>query len=387
MPDLGVYVHVPFCPHKCFYCDFTAYVYSGDRAAAYLGALGQEVALVAAHPGVRGRHPATLYLGGGTPTALTGTELGVLYRQLARCFDLSTLAEASVEANPETLDVDRLHRLRALGFGRISLGLQAWDDDLLARLGRRHTVERFLDAYRSARRAGFANIGVDLIYGLPGQSPAQWREALRRVIDLGPEHVSAYSLQIEDGTAFHRWECEGRFVQGGAAALPGEDEAAEMYLLARESLVAAGYEHYEISNFARPGFRSRHNLIYWHNGDYLGLGPGASSHLSGRRWTNQRRLDRYRKAVAEGRLPREEVEEVDREREMGDTMILGLRLLEGVSAEAFAARFGCTLPEMFGPAIDRLVRAGLIESRDGHVRLTEHGLPVANRVFVEFLVP
>lgn len=386
-PPLGVYVHVPFCPHKCFYCDFTAYIYREDRAAAYLQGVGKEAALLAAHPATSGRRPSTLYLGGGTPTALTGAELGSLVEGISGNYDFGAVTEATVEANPETLDLDKLTRLWALGFNRISIGLQAWDDDLLDRLGRRHTVRDFLDAYRSSRRAGFTNIGVDLIFALPGQSPAQWRDSLQRVIDLQPEHISTYSLQIEEGTAFHRWERQARFAPGGPAALPDEDEAVEMYMLARASLIAAGYEHYEISNFARPGFRSRHNLIYWHNGEYLGLGPGASSHLAGRRWTNHPRLDHYRESVVHGCFPWGHVEDLTEEREMSDTVILGLRLLEGVSLEGFSARFGRTVQQVFGDSVDRLGRSGLIRVAEGCVRLTERGLPVANRVFAEFLLP
>ncbi len=402
MEPLAVYVHVPFCPARCAYCDFPAYVYRPDLAAGFAAAVLREAELLAGLPEVAGRRAVTLYFGGGTPTVLPPEELAAVAAGLRRLFQLDAPQppsdgpqpaepEVTVEANPETLDAARLARLREAGFNRLSLGLQAWDDGLLALLGRRHTVADFLRAYGEARRAGFANVNVDLIYGLPGQTLAGWRATLARVVALGPEHVSAYALQVEEGTALARWLREGRLPAARPRLgrpplrLPGEDETAGMYDLAREVLAAAGYEHYEISNFARPGCRSHHNQIYWRNGDYLGLGPGASSHLAGRRWTNERRLDRYRAALAAGRLPVAEAEGADRAREMGDTVILGLRLLEGVSLADFRRRFGTDLLDVYGPAVGELREQGLLALEDGRLRLTPRALPVANRVFMRFL--
>lgn len=402
---LGVYVHVPFCPARCAYCDFTAYVYRPDLAAGFAADVLREAELLAAQPGVRGRRAGTLYFGGGTPTVLPAEELAELAAGLRRLFGLGVAGgaegaagpepEVTVEANPETVDARGLGRLRAAGFNRLSLGLQAWDDRLLSLMGRRHTAADFLRAYRAARRAGFANVSVDVMYGLPGQTLAGWRETLERVVALGPEHVSAYSLQVEEGTALARWLREGRLAAAGGGggrrrgtagfALPGEEEVAAMYALARAFLAASGYEQYELSNFARPGYRSRHNQVYWRNGDYLGLGPGASSHLGGRRWTNERRLDRYRAALAAGRLPVAEAEALGREREMSDTVILGLRLLEGVPLADFRRRFGVDLLDAYGPAVRELRRLGLVEVEGGRLRLTAAALPVANQAFVRFL--
>lgn len=397
-----LYVHVPFCPHKCFYCDFRAYVYRTGPVAGFLEALAAEARL--ARPlSAGGGAVETFHAGGGTPTALDMDELTQLFRTLSAYFPIGEDAEVTVEANPETLTADKLNALRHMGVNRLSLGLQAWDDRLLALLGRRHSAKDFLASFGEARRAGFDNLAVDLIYGLPGQTVAGWRETLLRVIDLGPEHVSAYSLQIEEGTAFHRWLNEGRLrvaESSGRAGyrspsdagknpsrgiLPTEEQVLEMYHMARGELVAAGFKHYEISNFARHGFRSRHNQNYWKNGEYLGLGPAAASHLDGRRWTNLWRLDEYAAAVTAGRLPVGESEDVDREREMRDTLMLGFRLLEGVSLSWFQRRFGADLTDVFGGEVGRLEEEGLLERVGERLRLTERAVPVANRVFREFV--
>lgn len=381
---LGVYVHVPFCAHKCFYCDFTAYVQRPDRIASFMEALAAESAHVSRQPGVAGRRAATLYLGGGTPSVLSGPDMQRLIESVTAALPLAGPAEVTAEANPETLDAEKLAGYRSAGVNRISIGLQAWDDGLLRLLGRRHTVAGFLASFRQAREAGFANINVDLIFGLPGQTVAVWRETLDRVIGLGPEHVSAYGLQVEEGTAFWRWANEGRFGARGVP-LPDEDAQAEMYLAAREMLSAAGYEHYEISNFARPGFRSTHNVLYWLNREYLGLGPAAHSHIGRRRWANAARLDRYRALTAAGLPPVEETEELTVEREMSDTIILGLRLLEGVDLASFAARFGRDLRDVYAAEVEDLLARGLLAFDLGRLRLTERALPVANRVFARFL--
>ncbi len=430
---LAVYVHVPFCARRCAYCDFPCGVYRPDRAGRYLAALAEEARLAAPLSEVAGRPRGSLYLGGGTPTALAETELEALFAALAPLLPgappggVSAAgggeggrsgwpAEVSVEANPESLTPGKARLLRRLGVTRVTIGLQAWDDRLLRLLGRNHTGEGFLTAYGAARAAGFLSVGVDLIHGLPGQTLAGWRETLARVLDLGPDHVSAYALQIEEGTALARWAREGRLAAWGVP-LPDDDEAAAMYELALAMLAAAGYEHYEVSNFARPGHRSRHNLTYWRNGDWLGLGPGAASHLGRARWVNEGRLGPYAAAVAAGRLPRREYEPPDRERELAESAILGLRLREGVSLAELAARHGFTVADVearWGGAIARLRAAGLLELQSAagspgrrggagatgwpdepgggpagpggeRLRLTERAFVVANRVWAELV--
>ncbi len=380
--DLGIYVHVPFCPRRCRYCDFPAQIHREDRGERFLAGLAVEARLVARV--VAGRAALTWYLGGGTPTVFSAAHLAAVAGVLRDAFPLVAGGEFTVEANPETVTRDKLLALREGGCNRLSLGVQAWDDRLLAFLGRGHTVADAIAACREARRAGFANVGIDLIYGLPGQTRRQWEETLRQALALEPEHISAYSLQVEEGTAFGRWAREGR-LSGGERGLPDDDAVADMYLAAREILAGAGYEHYEISNFARPGFRSRHNQLYWRNQEYAGLGPGAHSHLAGRRYRNTARLDVYAAELAVGRLPVAEEEVLDERRQMSDTVILGLRLLEGVALADFRRRFGRDLLGVYGREVEELSALGLLEVARGRLRLTERALPVANQVFRRLL--
>lgn len=376
----GLYAHVPFCARRCAYCDFIMIPYTATRAARFLEALGKEAEILAAHSCIRGRRPRTLYFGGGTPSLLSPQELDHLFACIHQAFDTSYLQETTMESNPEALSPERLMAMRTNGVTRLSIGLQAWDDGLLKAIGRTHSVAEFLEAWRQARQHGFGNINVDLIFGLPGQSLAQWKETLQHIISLGPEHVSAYSIQVEEGTALDRW------VRNGRVKVADEDLSARMYEMAIEKLVAAGYEHYEISNFARPGYRSLHNTLYWRNEDYIGLGPGAHSHCGHRRWHNSTRFDRYITHLAAGRLPIEEEDVLDEYREMSDTVILGLRLIDGLSGRDFQERFGCTLDKAFGKAIAEMMEQGLLERLpDNGLRLTHKGLLLANRVFTAFL--
>lgn len=386
MRPVSLYVHIPYCPQKCGYCDFNSYAFSQrEDHEAYVDALEREMALWAARLGPDVTVP-TVFIGGGTPTLLPA---GLLERVIRRVFDFFPVqpgAEFTLEANPGTVDVadDKLARARAAGANRISFGVQAFQDHLLRRLGRVHTVEEVYQAVAAARAAGFANLNLDLMYGLPGQTPADFRESLGRAVALGPEHISAYSLILEEGTGF--W----RLHQQGLLPLPDEDTEEEMDRLARELLPAAGYERYEISNYARPGFRCRHNLVYWRNGEYLGLGAGAHSCLQldpplVRRFWNEYRPADYVAALRAGRLPVAGGEDVDLPGQMAETVILGLRTLDGVDAAAFAARFGRTLDQVYGPVAEGLVRRGLLETGGDAWRLTPRGLRLANQVWSEFL--
>lgn len=314
-------------------------------------------------------HPATVFYGGGTPTLVPAAHLAALHRRL----QAPPGCEVTIEANPETVDEAGLTLLRAAGFNRLSLGLQAWQDDLLAALGRRCSHRDFLRAFAAARAAGFRNLAVDLMYGLPGQSLAMWAESLDAVADLAPEHISAYSLQIEPGTVFG----------ARAPATPGEDIEARMYELACRRLADAGYEHYELSNWARSGRECRHNLLYWRNAAWLGLGIGAASHRPGLRRTNAARLAPYCAELEAGRLPPAQEEACD---EPSDTMILGLRLVgEGVARRSFLDRFGVALDDVYGDAVRQSTAAGLLADDGEHLRLTRRGLLLGNRVFARFV--
>lgn len=394
MRSIALYVHIPYCPRKCLYCDFNSY--GGTARAgheAYVAALEREMehwarrfasgSLPAPPPGIPAGDPvvATVFTGGGTPTQLDADLLARVIRRIRELFPVAPDAEFTVEANPGSVDVEgeKLAAAREAGANRISLGVQAIQDDLLRRLGRVHTAREAEEAVRLARLAGFRNLNVDLMYGLPGQTADHFRETLEWAVAQGPDHVSAYSLIVEDGTAFHSLYETGRLL------LPPEEEEEAMDRLAESFLAARGYERYEISNYARPGYRCRHNLVYWGNEEYLGLGAGAHSYLGGRRFWNVRLPAAYRQAVLERGTAEEGGEVLDLSGQMAETMILGLRLTDGVEEERFLRRFGRSLAEVYGAVLDRLERAGLVARAGGRWRLTPRGLRLGNRVWAEFL--
>lgn len=375
---VSLYIHIPFCARKCNYCDFVSYPgQSPEVMAAYCHYLEQEMELVARtwQPGP----VATIFLGGGTPTLLTAAQLAQILEATENYFGRQPGGEVSVEANPGTVTREKLRVLRAAGANRLSLGVQSFDDDLLAVMGRIHRRQDIYQAYDLARGAGFSNINLDLIFGLPGQTLAAWQATLKETIALRPEHIAVYGLQVEEGTPW------GRLATAGRLDRPGEDLELAMYQEARVVLAAAGYQQYEISNFARPGYQCRHNLTYWLNRPYLGLGAAAASYWQEQRWQNYSDLQQYGAAVAAGRLPRAEIETLTRRQQMGETMFLGLRLLEGVDLEIFKERFRADARQVYAGELARLYQAGLVEEKEGRLRLTERGLPLANEVFLAFV--
>jgi len=376
---IGLYIHVPFCISKCRYCDFVSYPFDSGAVRKYLTALEREMKLYGRILDAAGEQVATVYVGGGTPTCLSAGDLEAVLNAGRRFFRFLPDAEITVEANPGTVDADKLTVLRAAGVNRLSLGVQACQEDLLRRLGRIHDFRQAVEAVHLARRAGFGNLSLDLIFGIPGQTAERWRACLERVLELAPEHISAYGLQIEEDTPL------GRAVKAGAETPCDEEAELVMFRETIAVLTASGYEHYEISNFARPGFQCRHNLRYWRNEEYLGLGPAAHSYRHGRRYNNVEKIDAYADRLAAGEPPVDAAERPPLRTAMGETVFLGLRLIGGLSLEDFAARFGKRAEEVFAPQIGRLTALGLLEIKDGRLRLTSRGLPVANRVFVEFV--
>ncbi len=356
----GLYIHVPFCSIKCFYCDFTAFAGQRNRTGRYLRALAAES---------RSRHRPvdTLYVGGGTPSELSAEEMDELLCSVEELFGpVEGFLESTFEANPESLSEEKMDVLRSRGVGRLSLGLQSADDRLLRSLGRRHGWEDFCRVYAAAKARGFA-VNVDLMVGLPGQSPQDARRSLESVLSLDCDHLSLYCLQVEDRTLLAR---RGFQVD--------EDLVRDMFEGSIERLKALGYHHYEISNFARPGFESIHNRIYWRNEEYLGLGCGASSYLDGQRTQNLDRLEAYCAAIESGRSAVLESESLSPLRRMGETVLLGLRQIDGMALT----------PEMweaFEPQWARLLRRGWIAKQDDTVKLAGEGLYLANRVFEEFV--
>lgn len=375
----GLYLHVPFCVRKCPYCDFNTYAGQESLYEAFSRALAQEIREV----GERLGRPRlqTVFIGGGTPTVLSSEELARILQAVHEAFVLPENAEITSEANPGTVDREKFEHLYHLGVNRLSIGAQSFDDRELRFLGRIHDVTDIYRAVETARLAGFVNLNLDLIYGLPQQSVSSWEHSLRSALSLHPEHLSCYALTVEEGTPLYRWMREGR--------VPpiDEDRQAELYLLAEEILAEAGYVHYEISNWARSGYECAHNLIYWRNEPYLGLGPGAHSYNGHYRWWTVRHPLEYIRRVHSGESTIAGWEEIGRETGMGETMMLGLRLLvEGVDRKRFRERFGRDPVDVYGSTVRRLEQWGLIDVQMDRLRLTPRARLVANQVFQEFLL-
>jgi oxygen-independent coproporphyrinogen-3 oxidase len=364
--NLGLYVHLPFCPQVCPYCGFAVTPARPRLHERYIGALCAELESRAA----LGRPLDTVYFGGGTPTLLAPELLGRILETARRCPGIRAGAELTVEANPEGADAARFAALRDLGFNRLSLGVQSFAAASLVLLGRGHDPARAEAACAAARGAGFENLSLDLIFAVPGAPPGDWEHSLERALAQEPEHLSAYALTIEEGTPFAK-----RQRRGDLAPLPEEEEALAFERGAAR-LEAAGFEHYEVSNFARPGFRSRHNWGYWQGGEYLGVGLAAHSFLGGRRSWNQRRLRDYLGAVEAGRSPEAGAEVLGPAAARGEALWLGLRTSEGIALEP-----GLAERERFGD----LVAAGYLELRGERVGLTRRGFALADAIGVELM--
>lgn len=375
MDTLSLYIHIPFCRAKCIYCDFNSYAGLDSIFESYTAALTREMRL-AARAQVR-----TIYVGGGTPTVLPLGRLAQILEAALQSFSVDADAEITIEANPGMLDPGNLAKLRSLGVNRLSLGVQSFDEQELAMLGRIHTTAEAHQAIQTARALGIDNVSLDLIYGLPGQSLASWRSTLKEALSQQPEHLSLYALTVEEGTPL-----EGMIAQG---TLPGPDPdlAAEMYEYAQDALCAAGYYHYEISNWARaPRLRCQHNVVYWRNEPYLGAGAGAHSWVGGRRWANVAAPGEYVDRLATGRCYLDSEETIDMKLEMAETMIMGLRLVdEGVEFARFQARFGVDLRQHYVDELAELRDLNLIATDSDRVKLTRRGRLLGNQVFLRFL--
>ncbi len=377
--SVGLYIHVPFCLRKCLYCDFTSYPRQEEQVQLYLQNLSAEMVLYGDLLDARHKSIKTIFVGGGTPTCLRPEYLAGILEQVGKVFSIEQGAEITTEANPGTVNLLALKELRAVGFNRLSLGVQSTHRELLRLIGRIHTFSEARQAVTEARIAGFENINLDLIFGLPTQTAAQWRQSLHEIMALQPEHISCYGLQLEENTPLTK-----AVEQGQLKPCPEEEELA-MYQMARQLLGENGYQHYEISNFAQAGYQCRHNLLYWQNQAYLGLGPAAHSYLNQSRWGNVEGIEEYASLVKQGQRPVAEKTTLTIKEQMEETVFLGLRMLEGVNVESFQQRFGKSLQEIFGKQVSSLTAKGLLEQSFGHLKLTEKALPLANQVFAEFV--
>jgi oxygen-independent coproporphyrinogen-3 oxidase len=374
----ALYVGIPFCKTICTYCDFNVYAHLGRLFDAYVDALGKEFNIVTREmpSPLRVR---SLAFGGGTPSILPTSLLVKLFESLYAVISLEPDDEVTLEANPGTIDLDKLRVLKELGVNRLSLGVQTFDDAQLKAFNRHHDSASSLEAFAMAREAGFENINIDLIFGLPDQTMVSWSQTLDRALLWRPEHMSLYGLQVEEGTAI------ARQIEGGRVHAPDRDLAADMFCSAEEKLQTEGYEHYEISNYAKPGYRSRHNQTYWLNHPYIGIGAGAHSYIDGARYSNLRSPVEYLRhlEVSEPVVASREV--ISREMEMGETLMLGLRLEEGIAFEDFRARFGVDVREIHGATIAQMEEWGLMQSDAVHIRLTKRGRLLSNQVLWRFL--
>lgn len=373
-----LYIHVPFCFEKCHYCAFVSRAPEKNDLMEYPTLLMRELQLHATNAGA----VASIYFGGGTPSLLQPLQLAQLLEGISGQVNLSTVAEITLEANPGTVDHMSLKAFRDGGVNRISLGVQSFDDRFLECLGRIHTAEQSRQTFRDAREAGFKNISIDLIHSLPGQSLDQWRSDLMHAIQLCPEHISIYGLTVEEGTPF------AHIYPADSPALADEDLSADMFELADELLMASGFEHYEIANYARPGYRSQHNSGYWKRDGYLGVGVAAHSFLRqgyGIRFSNPDNLEEYRRGVTSGQLARVDEHRLTQGDAMAEYMFLGLRLAEGANLTAFEREFGRSLESVYGSATADLIRLGLLIRKENVLTLTRRGMLLSNQVFSRFL--
>ena len=410
MKELELYLHIPFCERKCAYCDFLSAPADLPVRISYIKKLQEEIAYYGAQYGEY--QVSSIFFGGGTPTILEGYQLAAILETVKEHFNITTDAEITVECNPGTLTAGKAEKLVQAGFNRISMGLQSADDRELQLLGRIHNFAQFLESYDLARKAGFQNINVDLMSALPGQTLKSWQDTLQKVTALRPEHISAYSLIIEEGTPFYERFAEDERIReegGHPRLLPEEDVERQMYELTETFLHTKGYERYEISNYAKPGYECRHNCGYWIRKDYLGLGLGASSLVEHQRFQNTSELKTYleqeyspqcegqHERIAETIQLQEEtgltqtghhihIETLDKKSEMEEFMFLGLRLMAGISRQQFEKKFQVTLNSVYGEVLRKLKGEQLIEEVAGYVRLTEHGIDVSNYVLAEFLL-
>lgn len=373
-----IYIHVPFCAAKCHYCAFISKKPERDDLAEYPELLMREFELNSRTAGPIN----SVYFGGGTPSLLQPAQVAAILGKIAVQSNLLADAEITLEVNPGTVNCLSLKAFHAAGVNRISLGVQSYSDHFLECLGRIHTAEQSRQAFNDARRAGFNNISVDLIHSLPGQSIDQWQSELQQAIQLRPEHISVYGLTIEESTPFER------IYPAGSPGLASEDISADMFEMADELLTESGFEHYEIANYARPGYRSQHNSGYWKRDGYLGLGVAAHSFLRGGygiRFSNPANLEDYRQGILPGELKRIDEQHLTQDDAMAEYMFLGLRTSDGVSLHDFERQFGRSLEQAYGSAMNNLLGFGLLIRNEDVYALTRRGMLLSNRVFAEFI--
>lgn len=373
----GVYIHIPFCHQICNYCDFNKFFFQNQPVDEYIESLGKEMALWQSD--LEKAKIDTIFIGGGTPTSLTVEQLERLLSLIHQHIPMEYVAEFSSEANPDELTLEKMQLMRKYGVNRLSMGVQTFDQDLLKILGRTHSNDHVYDVIENAKQTEFPSISIDLMYGLPNQTMDQWKASLQEAFRLKIPHISAYSLLVEPKTIFYNLLSKGKL------SLPGEDLEAEMYSYLLEEMKSHGYSQYEISNFAYEEKESKHNLLYWNNDEYIGLGAGAHGYVNGVRYSNHGPLKKYMQTIDLGEKPLMMQKEVTKVEKMEEEMFLGLRKNRGVSLETFEERYSLTLREVYGKELDELLYKELIVIENDFVKLTTRGRFMGNEVFQYFL--
>jgi len=375
---LGLYIHIPYCIHKCGYCDFNSHPIKHDEMDHYIDALVAEMkhyAKIYSNTNII----KTIFLGGGTPTTLTIYQLERILKECVKEFKVAPAAEITIEANPATIDIEQMKSIRKTGYNRISIGVQSFDKTELKLLDRAHGPEEVHSTVDCARKAGFDNLSLDLMFAIPNQSLSSWESNLDKALEKNPEHLSTYNLTIEQGTAFSKLQSNGKLI------MPEDGHQLELYKKTIERLTKKGFHHYEISNFARQGKECKHNITYWENTNTLGLGAGASSYIDGTRFKNINLPVHYIRQVKEGKTAVEHSETLEPRQAMGETIMLGLRLLQGISIHQFERRFQVSFINLFKNIIHSLKEKELILIEDDHLRLSPKGLFLADSVILEFI--
>lgn len=380
---LELYIHVPFCVKKCAYCDFLSGPQDEETVEKYVQSLLDEICVHGLNKEFVSNYEVTsIFLGGGTPSVLNEGQIQRIFATLKSNFEITKDAEITIEANPGTVTREKLLTFRECGINRISFGLQSANNEELKLLGRIHSYEEFLESFHLARECGFDNMNVDLISAIPKQTLASWEETLRRVIKLNPEHISAYSLIVEEGTPFAKVYGEGCPKEQD---LPDEEEERKIYYRTEELLKGAGYHRYEISNYAKEGKECKHNLGYWERTDYLGIGLGSASLMDNKRYSNTADLRKYIARAKEPKVIQEDIQVLSTREQMEEFMFLGLRKMRGVSEKEFQKCFGTSIDEVYGRQIEKLIQEELLQQEEGYIQLTGRGIDVSNSVFSEFI--
>lgn len=377
MDKISLYIHIPFCAQKCLYCDFPSFARKDHLRKAYIEALNKEII------SLREKHNnleiSTIFIGGGTPSVLEANELECLLKEVAK-LNMAKDIEYSMECNPGNLTEEKLEVMKKYGVNRISMGLQAKQDNLLKGLGRIHNYKTFKENFLLAKKVGFNNINVDLMFGLPNQSLNEWEETLREIISLEPAHISAYSLIIEEGTAFYN------LYENDKLKLPTEEEERKMYHLAKKILEENGFNQYEISNYAKEGKECRHNLAYWNMDNWIGVGSAAASYINGKRIKNISSVEEYINSINEKGEAVEEIINNSKNDNMEEFMFMGLRKINGIDENEFKNRFSMNINDVYGEILNKYIGEGLLIRESGRIFLSEKGIEISNVIMADFLL-